>query len=480
MSWNRTSVVVAFLAVAVGGGARCTAEDKPGPRRAGDGLEAGEGLGEEQRANLRRYHKLRRLALRLLEQKRFRAAQDKVARALLLAGQIYGPTHPLQAQTIALRGRIYTAMDRHDLALDSYRAEVRIWRRALYPGSNVVVADCLHRIGVTLMRAGKAVEARDILVKAVAMKRATLDHGPKRLGNHYRDRTKPPREPSLAASLRALARVHWKLKAQDKAVALFREALDLRRKHPTLKDLVQSLADLAGCHESLGRYNLAARLHSEIVTKVRAGGKAAVTGHPPALALSLKRLADMTLRAGRTAQAEKHYAEARKVALRSAGGGSGPTTVFFAELDSRLGILYARTNRAVLAASLLRKALAVFHKDVKANADAVVRCLIQLAKVQRSGKKLGPATKTIRRALDVVRKHQGHRTYAYARALAELGEVYAARQAREQAARILGRAFEIVHKLYGSKNPRTRRLRARLVALYTTLGWKDKLRDLPK
>lgn len=474
-SRNSIAVTVAFLVVTVGFVTRCTAEDKPGPRRAG----GDDGLSEDQRINLKRYHGLRRLALRLLEQKRFRAAQDRVSRALLLAGQIYSPTHPLGAQTIALRGRIYTAMERHDLASDSYRAELQIWRRALYPGDNVVIADCLHRIGVSQARAGKTNEALQTLAKAVAMRRATLDHGPKRLGKHYRDPTKPPREPGLAASLHALARVHWKLKAHAKAVALFREAAALRRKHlaSAHPDLVRSLAELAGCHEALGRYNLAAKLYGEIVAQIRSQGKAATASLPRAL----KRVADMSLRAGRTAEAEKQYKEAQKLALKLDGVAAGPNmAVFVAELDSRLGILYARTNRPALAESSLRKGLAVFQKDVKANANAVVRCLIQLAKLQRTGKKLGLATKTIRRALNVVRKHLGHRTYSYARALAELGEVYAAQQAREQAARILGRAFQIVHKLYGTKNPRTRRLRARLVDLYTALGWKDKLRELPK
>ena len=96
----------------------------------------------------------------------------------------------------------------------------------------------------------------------------------------------------------------------------------------------------------------------------------------------------------------------------------------------------------------------------------------------RQQKKLGQATKTIREALNVVRKHQGIQTYSYARALVELGEVYVAQQAQEQAARIIGRAFEIVVKLHGAKHPRTQRVRARLITLYTALGWKDKLKEL--
>lgn len=469
--WMTAAFLVISVGIGGGLGVGCTADDKPDPRRArGD-----DNLSDEQRTNLKRYHGLRKAALQLLAEKRFGPAQDKVSRALLLAGQIFGPSHPLQAQTTALRGRIYAAMERFDLATDSFRSELRIWRRALNPGDNVVIAGCLHRIGVSLLRAGKATEAAETLSKAVAMRRATLDHGPKRLGKHYRDQTKPPREPGLAASLHAMAEVQWKLKAHAKAVALFREAIALRRKHlPSAHaDTVASLAALAVCYETLGRYNLAAKLHSDIVAKLRAQGTPAAT----ALPLALKRLADMSVRAGRTVKAEKQYKEAYKLAAAEPVPNKA---IFLAELDSRLGILYARTNRATLAASVLRKALAVFQKDTKANAESVVRCLIQLAKLQRLGKELGQATKTIRRALNVVRKHQGHRTYSYARALAELGEVYAAQKAQEQAARILGRAFEIVHKLYGAKNPRTKRMRARLVALYTALGWKDKLRELPQ
>ncbi len=466
MRWSRISMAVTFLVVTAGFYPSCAVTEKPGFRRAGGDGESNENLTQEQKTSLKRYHKLCRLAKRLLVQKRFRAAQDKVSRALLLAGQIHGPSHPLAAQTIALRGRIYTTMGRHHLATDSYRAELRIWRRAPSPRKGVLMADCLHRLGVSLHRAGQASEALKILVTTVAMKRAGLDRG-----------TKPPPEPGLAASLHALARVHWTLKAHAKAVALFREAIALRRKHlpPAHRDLVQSLAALAGCYEALGRYNLAAGLHGEIVTKLRSSSKASATSLPRAL----KRLADMSVRAGRAAQAEKQYLEARSLARKHAGA-MGNVTIFLAELDSRLGILYARTNRAALAASLLRKGLAVFGKDEKSNAESVVRCLIQLAKIQRTEKQLGLATKTIRRALNVVRKYLGHRTYSYARALAELGEVYAAQQAREQAARILGRAFEIVRTLYGAKNPRTRRLRARLVELYTALGWKNKLQELPK
>jgi tetratricopeptide (TPR) repeat protein len=468
-------VTVAFLIMTAGMPPSCTAPDKPGSRRAGGSQGPGGDLTEEQRSNLKRHRMLRRLAVRLLQQKRFGAALDKVGRALLLAGQIHGPTHPLGAQTVALRGRIYTAMGRHDLATDSYRVELKLWRKGLDPGNNVVVADCLHRLGVSLHRAGKAVEGLKTLSKAVAMKRATLDAGPGRLGKHNRDQTRPPPKPSLAASLHALARIHWTLKAHAKAVALFREALAIRRKQPSGKDRVQSLTDLATCYEALGRYNLAAGLLGEVVIQIRGGGQATATSLPRAL----KRQADMSLRAGRTAQAEKQYKEAQNLA-RNLAGTLPNAPLFGAELDSRMGILYARTNRAALAQSLLRRGLAVFQKDLKANAEPAVRCLVQLAKLQRTGRQLGQATKTIRRALNVVRKHLGHRTYSYARALAELGEVYAAQQAREQAARIMGRAFEIVLTLYGAKNPRTRRLRARLVNLYSALGWKDKLRELPR
>ncbi len=469
---SRILGIATCLVLAGGGIAGCTAEEKPGPRRAG----GDDGLSEEQRSNLKRHRTLCGLAEQLLVQKRFRAAQDKVSLALLLAGQIHGQNHPLQAQTIALRARIYTAMDQHALAADTLKAELRIWRRALYPGDNVVMAHCLHRLGVSLYRAGNTDEAQATLVKAVAMKRATLTHDPKRLGKHYVDRTKPPREPGLAASLHALALVRWKQKAQVQAVALLREAITLRRKHlPAIHPaLVRSLLALAGCRETLGQFNLAAKLQVEVVAKLRGSGKAAATTLPAAL----KRLADLSLRTGKAAQAEKQYLEARTLAR--AQDSLPNKTLFLAELDSRLGILYARTKRIHRAEALLNKSLVFFQKDLKAHADAAVRCLIQLAKIQRTEQKLGLATKTIRRALNVVRKHQGHRTYAYARSLTELGEVYAAQKAREQAARILGRAFEIVHKLYGSKNPRTRRLRKRLVELYTALGWKDKLKELPR
>ena len=163
MRRSRFWMTAAFLMVTVGFGGGlgvgCTADDKPDPRRArGD-----DNLSDEQRTNLKRYHGLRKAALRLLAEKRFGPAQDKVSRALLLAGQIYGPSHPLQAQTTALRGRIYAAMERFDLATDSFRSELRIWRRALNPGDNVVIAGCLHRIGVSLLRAGKATEAAETL-----------------------------------------------------------------------------------------------------------------------------------------------------------------------------------------------------------------------------------------------------------------------------------------------------------------------------
>jgi tetratricopeptide (TPR) repeat protein len=279
-------------------------------------------------------------------------------------------------------------------------------------------------------------------------------------------------------SLHALARVLWTRKAYDAALVTFREALVLQRKHLSRAhpDLVRTLADVATCHEILGQHNLAAQRLGELVTRLRQGGAATASALPRAL----KRLGDMTLRAGRAAPAEKHYLEARRLAAAATSLPDRDRQAFDAELDSRLAILYARTNRAARAEALLHKALAVFQRNAKAHADPLVRCLIQLAKLQRGAGKLAEATQTVRNALNVVRKHQGHRTYAYARALAELAAVYAAQKANEQAARILARAFEIVHKLYGGKHPRTARLRARLVELYTALGWKEQLKELPR
>lgn len=449
----------------------CNSDGKPGPRNAGSGLS------DEQRENLKRYEALKQGAMENVKQRAFKKALLKLDKALLLAGEIYsGGRHPLLAETTGLQAQVLGAMGRFDLAAAALERELKRWKAVLYRGDNIVFAECLHRIGWAYFLAGDLDRAKRFLKMAVEMKRKTLTDTRTQLGKRYVHESRAPREPGLANTLHALGLIQWKQKAHAEAVGLLAEAVQLRRKHlqPGHLKLMQSLLNLAQLREITGKYALAEKLYQELVTRLRKRARPATTF----LGAALKNLADVNRRTGKLAEAEQNYKLAQKLVSEAQRFANKDT--YLALIDSSLAMVYMQTKRGAEAEKLLKGALVVFEKNPKQHAPGVVRCHVQLAKLYRQTKRLADATKAARAALNAARQHMGHNTYTYARASAELAEVYVAQGAKDQAAKILLRAFTSVHKLYGSNHPRTKRMRTRLLELYKALRWKQKAAALPQ
>lgn len=461
---------VLVLVVFVAG---CTGEEKPRPRTAGGSDTSG--LSAEQKANLERYQQIVQSIETHLKAREAAKALELWERANTLVPQIHAAAHPLHAETLALRGRIHAAQARFDLEAQAYEKELAAWKQALDPGHNVVVAGCLHRIGEAWFHAGELAKAGEALTQAVTAWRAVLTGGPGRLGKHYVDTSKAPRAPKLAASLHVLGLVAWKRKIPAEARTLLAEAAELRRKHLPAGhlDLLQTLLALGQVSEILEQNAEAEKVYLELLEQVRKRENPT----PSVLGSALKNLADVRRRSGKGALAEKHYAEARKVAEEATAFAG--KDAYLAQIDAGLGMVYAATKRAAEAEKLLKKALATFTASPKTHAGEIVMCQIQLAKVYRGKRRLADAKKAVDAALDVARQHQGPGTYSYARAQVELAEIYLAQGAKAQAAKILLQSLKTVHKLYGAAHPRTERLRAKVEKLYKQLGWKNRLKELP-
>jgi tetratricopeptide (TPR) repeat protein len=435
------------------------------------------GLTAEQKANLERYEKL---AVEIEAKLKARKADEALPlweQASALAGKIHASAHPLHAKVLALGVRVYTAKGTLDQAARTAEEELAVWKQLLGQGPRALLADSQQRVGFAWFLAGDLPKAGDALSKAVEAWRAVLSGGQAPPAKVPVEELAPPHEPRLGAALHTLGLVAWKRKLAAEARKLLEEAVTIRRKHLPAGhlDALQSMLSLAQVCEILEQDQDAEKLYGELVTTLKQKESPSASF----LGSALKNLADVQRRSDKHADAEKSYAEARKVA-EGAASFKGKEA-YLAQIDAGLGMVFAATKRQDQAVELLKKALAVFEADPKQHASNMVLCQIQLAKIHRDKRKLADARKAADAGVAIARQHLGEGTYAFARALAEVAQIRQAQGARPEAAKLLLGALTVVHKLYGAAHPRTERLREQVEKLYKALRWQKRLEtDLPK
>jgi len=157
----------------------------------------------------------------------------------------------LQAEMLAVIGRVYRRLGLHDKAVSLLEKSVTTGRRASGPEHERVLAQSLEELGIVLRRKGEPAAAAPVLEEALAIRRRVLG----------------PEHPNVANTLTELGRVYGDLDSDEKAEPLLQEALAIRRKvlGELDPDTGVSMSDLAHVLRRRGDLSGAESLYRQVL-----------------------------------------------------------------------------------------------------------------------------------------------------------------------------------------------------------------------
>ena len=274
------------------------------------------------------------------------------------------------------------------------------------------------------------------------MLREILDKTAERVGKDLKD------QPDVEAELRnTLGEVYRELGEYEKAGAMHREALAMRRKllgneHP---DVATSLHNMALVLDYQGKLAEAETMHREALAMRR---KLLGNEHPD-VATSLNNLADVVQRQGKLAEAETLHREA--LAMRRKLLGNEHTDV--AESLNDLAVVLNSQGKLAEAETMLREALAMERKLLGNEHQDVAESLNDLAIVLQAQGKLAEAETMHREALAMTRKLLGNEHPDVETVFSNLVGVFQAQGKLAEVETSLREAVMMSKKLLGDEHP---------------------------
>ncbi|MBK8980384.1 MAG: tetratricopeptide repeat protein [Planctomycetes bacterium] len=229
-------------------------------------------------------------------------------------------------------------------------------------------------------------------------------------------------EPEVRATLLgAVGRVSRELGAYERARPLLLEALALRRSQPgtAVRDLGQSLIDLAGLHETLGEHAEAVALAREAIALLTPLGPSAAPQLAAAgcgLTIALRQLGDL-----------EGSAEAGRRAVAIARGIEPGPAATLGNCLTALGITLVHSGADAAAEPLLREALATEERRLGPDHPAIAHQLTALAALLAARGALGEAQACHERALEIAHAHLEADHPWIARCLANIAMLHAMR-----------------------------------------------------
>jgi len=280
------------------------------------------------------------------------------------------------------------------------------------------------------------------LGRDTTMVREILDKTAKRVGKDLKD------QPTVEAELRnTIGEVYWALGIYEKAEAMLREALALRRRilgsdHP---DVATSLNGLAVVLTDESKFQEAESLQREAL----AMRKRLLGTENPDVAESLNDLASTLFEQGKLPEAETTQREA--LAMRRALLGNDHPDV--AASADNLGVMLHAANKLAEAEILEREALSTRRRTLGNEHPDVANSINNLAGLLQEHGKLDEAETMRREALELYRKLLGNEHPSVAKSLDNLAGVLREQGKLAEAETMHREALAMRRKLLGNDHP---------------------------
>jgi len=358
-----------------------------------------------------------------------------------------GDEPELQARMFTMLGRTYERMGFHAKALPLEERALEIGRRSLGP-DNIVLAQSLNNLGVLYREQGSLTKAEPLLRESLALRRRLL-------GTEDKD---------VAITLVELARVLVDSGRSDEAEPYLRESLAIRRKvfGEEHRETATSKSDLGRL--LLRRGDLAAAepfLRENVATTVHVLG----ADHPNSAAANSS-LALLLMTKGDAAAGEALLREAGAVNRRVFGAQG----LEYAQTLTSLGMAVEWQGRIAEAQALFEESLRIARGTLDEVHPRVQGYIVNLARVRIARGEGVAMDSSLRAVLTARTRLYPSGDWRIAQAQSLLGAAWMAQARYAEAEPLMVAAASGLKPIAGVEERERLANRARLVALYQTLG----------
>ncbi len=322
-----------------------------------------------------------------------------------------------QARAWALLGGTLASLGRYREAEQAQRSALEL----IDPGEPVELARAHDRLGLALYSLGRFDQAEAAFERALSLQRELQADSVE-----------------TASVLNNLALVLAATERRERAVALYRESLEIRRRvlgpeHPTT---TYSMTNLATLFAQMGRWDEAQAAYAEALALRRE----IFDEDHPAIASVLYQLGWLNGKRGRWDQAERSYREALAVRERRLGTGHPSVAVTL----NALGVAVRERGDAASAAALFERALTIYrsaygssHHDIALVLANLAASDFALGELERASRRYREALAMTRRELGEAHHHVADILVGQARIARRRGDVETALARAREAERVL-------------------------------------------
>jgi len=392
-------------------------------------------------------HLLRDIGGYLYERAQYAEAEPLLQRALAIAEEQVGASHPETATGLSNLALLYHQQGRYAEAEPLLQRALAIAEEQV-GASHPETATDLNNLATLYQTQGRYTEAEPLLQRALTIAEEQLG------ASHL----------ATATSLDNLAGLYYQQGRYAEAEPLLQRVLLIREEqletsHPAAATSLNNLAEL---YRTQGRYPEAEPLlqRALLIREEQLG-----TSHPAA-ATSLNSLALLYYQQGRYAEAEPLYQRALFIREEQLGA-SHPAT---AQCLNNLAGLHESQGRYAEAEPLYQRALSINEEQLGASHPETAASLNNLAGLHKSQGRYAEAEPLYQRALAIAEEQLGASHPHTAACLNNLAELYQAQGRYAEAEPLLQRTLTIAEERLGASHPQTAACLNNLAFLYESQG----------